>query len=93
MNMAVQVQSTLTDQTIASDMLMASKGAVKEIASAITEAASPQVRSFLKQEFNSAIDFQEKMFGYMQSKGLYNAYAMKQQIASDIQQATNALNL
>lgn len=91
MNMAVQ--STLTDQTIASDMLISSKCAVKDIATAITEAASPQVRTFLKQEFNNAVTFQENMFGYMQSKGMYNAYSMKQQIASDIQHANNALNL
>lgn len=91
--MSTTVQSTLTDQTIAKDMLITAKTAVKELAVAITESASPQVRTFLKQEFNNAVAFQESLYGYMQSKGLYNAYNVKQQIQTDIQNSTAALNL
>jgi similar to spore coat protein len=91
--MNASIQSTLTDQTIASDMLLTAKCTVKDLAAAITESASPQVRTFLKQEFDNAVVFQESLFAYMQSKGLYNAYNIKQQIQTDIQNATTALNL
>jgi similar to spore coat protein len=87
------VQSTLTDQTIATDMLLMAKSTVKDLAAALTESVSPQVRTFLKQEFDTAVAFQESILTYMQSKGLSNAFNMKQQIQTDIQNATTALNL
>lgn len=91
--MSTTVQSTLKDQTIATDMLLTTKCAIKDLAVAITEAATPEVRTFLTQEFNNAVSFQESLFAYMQSKGLYNAFNIKQQIQTDIQNATTALNL
>lgn len=91
--MTTAVQSVLTDQTIASDMLMTSKCSVKNLASAITEAATPEVRSLLKQELDNAISFQEKLSGYMQTKGWYNAFNMKQQIQTDLQNASTILSL
>ena len=91
--MTTAVQSVLTDQTIATDMLLSAKCSVKNLASAITESATPQVRSFLKQELDNAIAFQEKLSTYMQSKGWYNAFNMKQQIQNDLQNATTILNL
>jgi similar to spore coat protein len=87
------INSTLTDQTVAADMLLAAKCSVKDLSIAITESASPQVRSFLKQELDSAVSFHESMYTYMQSKGWYDAYNINKQIQNDIQNATNALNL
>jgi similar to spore coat protein len=91
--MTTAVQSVLTDQTIATDMLLSGKCSVKNLASAITEAATPEVRSLLKQELDNAITFQEKLSVYMQTKGWYNAFNMKQQIQTDLQNASNILNL
>jgi len=91
--MNTTIQSTLTDQTIATDMLLTAKCSVKDLAVAITESATPQVRSFLKQEFNNAVAFQESLFAYMNSKGQYDAFNIKQQIQTDIQNATTALNI
>ncbi|MDF2647142.1 MAG: Coat domain [Paenibacillus sp.] len=46
--MNTTVQSVLNDQAIATDMLITAKCSVKDISVALTEAASPQVRTFLK---------------------------------------------
>ncbi len=87
------LQSTLTDQTIATDMLFTAKSSIKHLALAITESASPQVRSFLKQEFDIALSFHEKIFGFLQTKGWYDPFDLKKQIQNDISNANNALNL
>ncbi|MBD0381208.1 spore coat protein [Paenibacillus sedimenti] len=91
--MTTAVQATLTDQTIATDMLLTSKCSVKGLAAAITEAATPQVRTLLKQDLDTAIAFQEKLSAYMQSKGWYNAFNVKQQLQTDLQNAKTVLSL
>lgn len=59
----------MTEQVIATDFLISAKTGVKNIATAITETSSPEVRETLKQYLNDAIDTHEQITNYMISKG------------------------
>lgn len=83
----------LTDQIIATDLLSSSKTGVKNIAVALTEASTPEVRNALKRQLNDAITAHENIFSYMSSKGWYNAKDMNAQLRMDIQNAKTAVNL
>ena len=84
--------TNLSDQVIASDLLIFAKTGVKTYASAITEAATPAVRNMLKKHLDEAIAFQEQVSSYMMKKGWYNAYDVNQQIQMDITQSQNTVN-
>ncbi|MDP4151841.1 MAG: spore coat protein [Bacillota bacterium] len=77
----------LTDQVIASDMLIFAKTGVTTYAKAITEAATPAVRNVLKKQLDEAISYQEQLSSYMMKKGWYNAYDMNAQINADLTQS------
>jgi similar to spore coat protein len=85
--------NALTDQVIATDLLIAAKAGVKNLAIAITETTSPEVRATLTKQLNEAITFQAGVSGYMIKNGYYKPYHMGEQIKSDIQAAETALNL
>jgi similar to spore coat protein len=85
--------NTMTDQVIATDMLLAAKTGVKNYAMAITEAASPEVRTVLKNHLEDAIVHHEKVTAYMMSKGWYQPYDVNEQIRMDLKAAETALNL
>ncbi|HBV85609.1 MAG TPA: spore coat protein [Desulfosporosinus sp.] len=83
----------ITDQVIASDFLIGAKTAVKDCATALTEASTPEVRDLLKRMLDDSIKNHERISSYMGSKGWYNAYNMQRQIQIDLQNADTALNL
>jgi similar to spore coat protein len=85
--------NTMTDQVIAMDCLMACKTAVKCYATAITETATPEVRSVLQKHLVSEIAAHEKMTNYVMSKGWYNPYNIGAQIQLDLKNAQTALNI
>ncbi len=83
----------LTNEMIATDLLIGSKSAIKNYAWALSETASPQVRQILQQQLNDAIDAHSKLTNYMLSKGYYYAYNMESQLNKDIQAAQQLMNL
>jgi similar to spore coat protein len=85
--------SPLTDQVIASDMLIAAKAGIKNYAVAITESATTEVRNTLKQQLNDAINYHEQISNYMISKGYYNPHDVSKQIKMDISASQVAINL
>ncbi|MTT32393.1 spore coat protein [Terrilactibacillus sp. BCM23-1] len=85
-------QLSHSDHVIATDMLYESKAAIKDFASAITESTSAEIRSFLKQEIRNAILQHELIYGFLQDKGIYDAYNVPQQLQRDIDYATRALS-
>ncbi len=68
---------------------MASKGAVRSYAAAITEAASPQVRDVLQRQLNDAISFQSQVADYMVNRGYYDPHDIRRQVQMDIDTARN----
>ena len=85
--------NTMTDQVIATDFLMAAKTNVKNYALALTETATPEVRTILKTHLDDAITTHERITGYMMKKGWYHAYNVDEQIKLDLKNAEAALHL
>lgn len=85
--------SRLTDQIIASDLLIYTKAGVKAYSAAITEASTPTVRNLLKKQLDQAISFQEQVGSYIAERGWYNAYDAGEQIKTDAETTQNTLNL
>lgn len=84
--------SKLSDQVIASDLLIFAKTGVKTYASAITESATPEVRNLLKRQLDEAISFQEQVSSFMMKKGWYDAYDVNKQIQMDVTQSQNTMS-
>jgi similar to spore coat protein len=83
---------SFSDHAIATDMLFETKAAVKDFATAITESTSPEIRTFLRQELRNAITQHEQIYGFLQDRGIYDAYNVPQQLQKDIEYANRALN-
>ncbi|MCM3713850.1 spore coat protein [Alkalihalobacillus oceani] len=74
----------MTEQVIATDLLISAKTAVKNCAVAITEAATPEVRNALQQELEQAVQFHGQITDYMMKKGYYHPYNMNEQYQVDM---------
>jgi similar to spore coat protein len=83
----------LTDQVIASDFLISSKSAVRNIAFAITETSTPELREALREQLRAAVETHAKISDYMTSKGYYHPYHLGDQINVRLQDAHTALTL
>ncbi|RFU61624.1 spore coat protein [Peribacillus glennii] len=83
----------MTDQVIATDLLIAAKSAVKMYSFAVTETATPEVRAALHSQLNTAINMHEQVTDYMISKGFYHPYNMNEQLKVDLTTSQTALNL
>lgn len=83
----------MTDQVIATDLLIAAKSAVKMYSFAVTETATPEVRTALHTQLNNAINMHEQVTDFMVSKGYYHPYNMNDQLNVDITAAQTALNM
>ncbi|MBG9733469.1 spore coat protein [Paenibacillus alvei] len=82
----------MSDQIVASDMLITAKSGVKDLAVAITEAATPEIRNVLKKHLDTAIQTHEAITSYMVEKGFYHPYNVHEQLQVDINAATTSLN-
>jgi similar to spore coat protein len=85
--------NTLTDQVIATDLLFAAKTGMKSCVVALSESATPEVRTFLRGQIEESTILHEKITAYMMNKGWYHPYDAKQQLQMDMQTAQTALNL
>ena len=83
----------MTDQIIASDLLISTKSAIHSYAMALCETISPSVRATLQQQLNDAITMHEQVTNYMVKKGYYHPADFNEQLAVDQQNAQAALNL
>ena len=87
------LKEIINDQTIATDLLMSSKAGVRNLAIAITETATPEVKKVLKRELETAIDLHDKIAQYMIEKEMYHAYDIKEQVSQDLKNAEEALKI
>ena len=83
----------MSDQVIATDMLITAKAGVRNLAVALTEAATPEVRDVLKQHLDTAIQTHENLTAYMMDKGYYHPYNVQEQLQVDMKSADTSLNL
>lgn len=80
----------ITEQIIASDMLIASKAGIKMYALTLTEASTPSVRAILKKHLDIIIQGHEKITDYMIEEGYYYPDDPETQIEMDLE-AINTL--
>ncbi|WP_411730345.1 spore coat protein [Planococcus sp. 4-30] len=85
--------SLLDDMAIATDFLVTSKAAVRNLAVAITETATPEVKNLLRRELDLAIDTHDKIAQYMIKNDMYHAYNIEEQVEHDLKKADVALEL
>jgi len=83
----------LTDQVIATDILMAAKSEIKNYALAITETATPEIRNTLVEHLEDVIKFHENLSEYMIDKGFYHPHDMSTQIETDMKISKTAMKL
>ena len=83
---------SFSDHVIATDMLFETKAAVKDLATALTESTSSEVRNFLRRELRTMIDHHEQIYGFLQDRGIYDAYNVPQQLRKDLSYAEKSLN-
>ncbi|GIO12704.1 spore coat protein F-like protein YraD [Cohnella xylanilytica] len=83
---------TLTDQVVATDLLIAAKSGVRNYAMAATEVATPEIKAILAKQLDEAIDLHERIADYMIQKGWYHPWDVKEQLRLDLQNARTALN-
>ncbi len=83
----------MSDQIIATDFLNGIKSGIKNLATALTESATPEVRQVLRNQLNDALNTHEQFTNYLSSKGWYDAYNISRQIQMDMQTAQNTLSL
>ncbi|MER2112625.1 spore coat protein [Solibacillus isronensis] len=85
--------SMIDDMAIATDLLITSKAAVRNLAVAITETATPAVKRILRRELDNAIDTHDKIAQYMIKNEMYHAYDLQEQMEHDLEKADIALNV
>lgn len=83
----------ITDQIIATDLLISAKAGVHNYAVAITEAATPELRAALQEQLFAAIDTHEAVSNYMVAKGFYHPHNLGEQLNVDLTATDTALNL
>jgi len=83
--------NVMTDQVIALDLLNTAKTGIKKLAIAITETASPEVRTVLRKQLEDAISIHERLVSHMIDKGWYKPYDVPAQLKLVLGNADTAL--
>ncbi|PLR84386.1 spore coat protein [Bacillus canaveralius] len=81
----------MTDQVIATDLLIAAKTGVKSYAIALTESANPEVRQVLRGQLDDALELHERISAYMISNQYYHPANVVEQLNIDLTAARTAL--
>lgn len=83
----------MTDQVIVTDFLLSAKAGIRNYTIAITEAATPELRTVLREQLQAAIQTHENITSYMMSKGYYHPYNLNEQLQVDLTASQTATNL
>lgn len=80
----------LVDMTMSMAFLLNAKTGVRNCAIALTEAASPEVRAFLRNELNNAIRMHEEITTMMIQKGWFHPVNLEKQFQMDVESSQTA---
>jgi spore coat protein F len=78
---------------LAGDLLAFTKTGVRNYAVAITETATPQLRTVLTKQLTLMIKAHERIFMFMYKNGYYPSYDMKKLLENDVMLAQKALSM
>ncbi|MGY3716794.1 spore coat protein [Sutcliffiella cohnii] len=81
----------LADTTFAMDLLLRAKEGVRNIAVALTEAASPDVRTILRNQLMQGIAMHQEVTELMINKKWFHPYELSEQYKLDQLSANNTL--
>ncbi|RLL48495.1 spore coat protein [Oceanobacillus piezotolerans] len=81
----------LADTTFAMDLLLRSKEGVRNIAVALTESASPDVRTLLRSQLMQGIAMHQEITELMINKKWFHPYELSEQYKLDQLSANNTL--
>jgi spore coat protein CotF len=81
----------LADTTFAMDLLIRAKEGVRNIAVALTEAASPDVRTLLRKQLIQGIAMHQEITDLMINKKWFHPYELSEQYKLDQLSANNTL--
>ncbi|SFE97212.1 spore coat protein [Alteribacillus iranensis] len=81
------------DSAIALDLLITVKEAVRNYSIALTEAASPEVRTTIRNQMEAAITYQQEVIQLMSDKKWFFPYDVQEQQALDIKAAQTAVDI
>jgi similar to spore coat protein len=83
----------MTDQVIATDFLISAKAGIRNYAVAITETGTPELKTALREQLNTAIATHEKITNYMIARGFYHPHDLTEQLQVDLTITDTALKL
>lgn len=83
----------MSDQVITTDFLMSVKSGIRNLAFAITETATPELKAALREQLRSSLDVHANVTDYMIDKGYYHPYDLNEQLQVDLKASETALNL
>ena len=86
-------QPKVDDAFYAAELLACIKTTIKAYATAITETATPSLKSTFIKHLNKAIECHTKLFNYMHQKGYYPAYDLEKLLDGDMRMAKKALDM
>ncbi|WP_405099708.1 spore coat protein [Oceanobacillus sp. FSL H7-0719] len=81
------------DSAIALDLLITVKEAVRNYSIALTESASPEVRTTIRNQMEAAIDYQTEVIDLMMRKKWFHPYDVSEQQMLDLKAAQNAIDI
>lgn len=82
----------MSDQVIATDLLISAKTGVRNYSIALTETATPEVRMILRNQLRETIGMLEEITAYMIGNGWYHPYNAREQIQLDLKNGRMAIN-
>ena len=83
----------LIDTTMSMGFLLNAKSGVRNCAIALTEAASPEVRTVLRNELNNAIHMHEEVYTLMIDKGWFYPIDLDKQFQMDLESSQTAVQI
>lgn len=81
------------DSAIALDLLITVKEMIRNYSVALTEAASPEVRTTIRNQMEAAIDYQTEVIDLMMVKKWFHPYDVSEQLNLDLKAAQNAIDI
>ncbi|WP_047152824.1 spore coat protein [Aneurinibacillus tyrosinisolvens] len=83
----------LADSAIALDFLMAAKNGVRNCAIALTETATPEARTIVRNQLEQALVLHEEISELMMSKGWLHPYNVNEQFKLDLKSAQTTVQI
>ncbi|WP_188205565.1 spore coat protein [Alkalibacillus aidingensis] len=81
------------DSAIALDLLITAKETVRNYSIALSEAASPEVRTTIRNQMEAAIDYYEEVVELLKKKKWFHPYDLSEQQLLDLKAAQTAVDI